>query len=61
MEQESRMKQKIGGLIATRADHSHALEVEKIFESARQAGVESEAVSPFESAFVRAGIIRKRW
>ena len=48
------MKPKIKGLIITRADHPRALEAEEIFELARQAGVESEAVSPVESAFGRA-------
>ena len=48
------MKPKIKRLIVTRADHPRALEPEKIIELARQAGVESEAVSPVESAFGRA-------
>ncbi|MCI0552879.1 MAG: hypothetical protein L0287_18160 [Anaerolineae bacterium] len=48
------MKPKIKRLIVTRADHPRALEVEKIIELARQAGVESEAASPVESAFARA-------
>jgi len=48
------MKPKIKRLIVTRADHPRALEVEKIVELARQAGVESEAVSPVEDAFGRA-------
>ena len=38
------MKPKLKKLIVTRADHPRALEVEKIVELARQAGVESEAV-----------------
>jgi len=48
------MKPKIKRLIVTRADHPRALEPEKIIELAKQAGVESEAVSPVESAFGRA-------
>jgi len=48
------MKPKIKRLIVTRADHPRALEVERILELAKQAGVESEAVSPVESAFSRA-------
>ncbi|HKJ37551.1 MAG TPA: cyanophycin synthetase, partial [Anaerolineales bacterium] len=48
------MKSKIKRLIVTRADHPRALEVERILELAKQAGVESEAVSPVESAFDRA-------
>jgi dihydrofolate synthase/folylpolyglutamate synthase len=48
------MKPKIKKLIVTRADHPRALEPEKIIELAKQAGLESEAVSPVESAFVRA-------
>ena len=45
------MKPKIKKLIVTRANHPRALETEKIVELARQANVESEAVSPVESAF----------
>ncbi len=45
------IKQKIKRLIVTRADHPRALEPEKIIELADQAGLESEAVSPVESAF----------
>jgi dihydrofolate synthase/folylpolyglutamate synthase len=45
------MKSKIKKLIVTRADHPRALEPEKIIELADQAGLESEAVSPVESAF----------
>ncbi len=48
------MKPKIKKLIVTRADHPRALEPEKIIELAKQAGLESEAVSPVESAFARA-------
>ena len=48
------MKPKIRKLIVTRADHPRALEPEKIIELAKQAGLESEAVSPVESAFVHA-------
>ena len=44
------MRPKIKRLIVTRADHPRALEVEKILELAKQAGVESEAVSPVQSA-----------
>ena len=50
----SAMKPKIKRLIVTRADHPRALEVERIVELAKQAGVEFEAVSPVESAFGRA-------
>jgi dihydrofolate synthase/folylpolyglutamate synthase len=48
------MKSKIKRLIITRADHPRALEVEKIVGLADQAGIESEAVSPVESALRRA-------
>ena len=48
------MKPKIKKLIVTRADHPRALEPEKIQQVAGQAGVESEAVEPVESAFRRA-------
>ena len=48
------MKPKIRKLIITRADHPRALEPEKIIELADQAGLDSEAVSPVESAFGRA-------
>ena len=48
------MKPKIKRLIVTRADHPRALEPEKIVEQAEQAGLESEALSPVESAFWRA-------
>jgi dihydrofolate synthase / folylpolyglutamate synthase len=48
------MKPKIKRLIVTRAGHPRALEVEQIVELARQAGVESEAVSPVEAALLRA-------
>lgn len=48
------MKPKIKKLLVTRADHPRALEPEKIIELANQAGLESEAVSPVESAFQRA-------
>ena len=48
------MKPKIKKLIVTRADHPRALLPEQIIELANQAGVESEAVSPVESAFERA-------
>ena len=48
------MKPKIKRLIVTRADHPRALEPEKIIELARQAGLETEAVTPVESAFMRA-------
>jgi len=48
------LKPKIKKLIVTRANHPRALEAEKIIELADQAGVESEAVSPVESALARA-------
>ncbi len=48
------MKPKIRRLIVTRADHPRALEEERIVELARQAGIETEAVSPVESALARA-------
>ena len=48
------MKSKIKKLIITRADHPRALLPEQIMELANQAGVESEAISPVESAFMRA-------
>jgi dihydrofolate synthase / folylpolyglutamate synthase len=48
------MKPKIKRLIVTRADHPRALEPGKIIELANQAGLESEAVIPVESALGRA-------
>ena len=48
------MKPKIKKLIVTRADHPRALLPEQIIEMANQAGVESEAVTPVESALMRA-------
>ena len=48
------MKPKIKKLIVTRADHPRALEPEKIIGLADQAQIESEAVSPVESALQRA-------
>ena len=48
------MKSKIKKLIVTRASHPRALEVEKIVELADQAELESDVVSPVESAFARA-------
>ncbi len=48
------MKPKISKLIVTRADHPRALQPEEIIPLADQAGLESEAVSPVESAFRRA-------
>jgi dihydrofolate synthase/folylpolyglutamate synthase len=48
------MKPKIKKLIVTRADHPRALEVEKILELAKQAGIEAEAVCPVEFALARA-------
>lgn len=48
------MKPKIRKLIVTRADHPRALEPEKIMGLAEQAGVESEAATPVESALARA-------
>jgi len=48
------MKPKIKRIIVTRADHPRALEVEKIVELAKQAGVEPEAVIPVEFALERA-------
>ena len=48
------MKPKIKRLIVTRADHPRALEPEIISELARQAGLESEVMSPVEAAFGRA-------
>jgi dihydrofolate synthase/folylpolyglutamate synthase len=48
------MKPKIKKLIVTRADHPRALEPQKIVELANLAGLESETVTPVESAFRRA-------
>jgi dihydrofolate synthase/folylpolyglutamate synthase len=48
------IKSKIKRLIVTRADHPRALEPEKIVQLANQAGMESEAVTPVQSAFRRA-------
>jgi dihydrofolate synthase/folylpolyglutamate synthase len=45
------MKPKIKKLLVTRADHPRALEPKKIIELADQAGLESEMVTPVESAF----------
>ena len=52
--EREKVEAKIKRLIVTRAYHPRALEVEKIVELARQADVESEAVSPVEDAFRRA-------
>ena len=54
------MKPKIKKLIVTRADHPRALEAEKIIGLANQAQIESEAVSPVESAFGRALELSKK-
>jgi len=48
------MKPKIRKLIVTRADHPRALQPEQIIRLADEAGLESEAVSPVESAFQHA-------
>ncbi len=48
------LKPKIEKIIATRADHPRALEVERIVELAEQAGIKSEAVSPVKEALKRA-------
>jgi dihydrofolate synthase/folylpolyglutamate synthase len=48
------MKPKIKKLIVTRADHPRALEPERIIELANQAALESEAVTPVETALKRA-------
>ncbi|GJQ53153.1 MAG: bifunctional folylpolyglutamate synthase/dihydrofolate synthase [Anaerolineaceae bacterium] len=48
------LKPKIQRLIVTRADHPRALEEGRIVELARQAEIESEAVSPVQSALARA-------
>jgi dihydrofolate synthase/folylpolyglutamate synthase len=48
------MKLKIRKLIVTRADHPRALMPEEIIRLADQAGLESEPVSPVESALRRA-------
>jgi dihydrofolate synthase/folylpolyglutamate synthase len=48
------MKTKIKKLIVTRADHPRALQPEQIIQLANQAGVESEAITPVESALARA-------
>jgi dihydrofolate synthase/folylpolyglutamate synthase len=54
------MKPKIKKLIVTRADHPRALELEKIVGLANQAGLESEAVSPVESALERALVLSEK-
>jgi len=54
------MQPKIKRLIVTRADHPRALEPKKIIELAKQAGLESEAVSPVESALMRALELSKK-
>ena len=48
------MRRKIKKLIVTRADHPRALQPEQIIELANQAGIESESVTPVESALARA-------
>jgi dihydrofolate synthase / folylpolyglutamate synthase len=48
------IRPKIRKLIVTRADHPRALKPEEIIRLADQAGLESEAVSPVESALRRA-------
>lgn len=48
------LKSKLKKVIATRADHPRALEVEKIVRLAEQAGAESEAVVPVRAALARA-------
>jgi len=48
------MKTKIKKLIVTHADHPRALQPEQIIELANQAGIESESVTPVESALARA-------
>jgi dihydrofolate synthase/folylpolyglutamate synthase len=48
------MKPKIKKLIATRADHPRALEVEKILGLADQAQVKNEAAAPVSAALARA-------
>ncbi|MCC6261900.1 MAG: bifunctional folylpolyglutamate synthase/dihydrofolate synthase [Anaerolineales bacterium] len=48
------LKSKLKKVIATRADHPRALEVEKIVSLAEQAGAESEAVVPVRAALARA-------
>ncbi len=48
------MKPKIKKLIATRADHPRALEVEKILGLADQAQVKHEAATPVSAALARA-------
>jgi dihydrofolate synthase/folylpolyglutamate synthase len=48
------LKPKTRRLIITRANHPRALEPEKIVELAYQAGLESEVISPVESALRRA-------
>jgi dihydrofolate synthase/folylpolyglutamate synthase len=45
------MKPKLKKLIVTRANHPRALEPQKIIELANEAGLESEALTPVESAF----------
>lgn len=48
------MRQRIKRLIVTRADHPRALQPEEIIELANQTGVESETVTPVDSALARA-------
>lgn len=48
------IKGKLSYLIVTRAGHPRALEPEKIIETARQVGVESEVAAPVETALARA-------
>ncbi|MCC7118483.1 MAG: bifunctional folylpolyglutamate synthase/dihydrofolate synthase [Anaerolineales bacterium] len=48
------LKSKLKKVIATRADHPRALEVEKIVRLAEQAGAEAEAATPVKSALARA-------
>ncbi|HJR81433.1 MAG TPA: folylpolyglutamate synthase/dihydrofolate synthase family protein [Anaerolineales bacterium] len=54
------IKPKVKRLIVTRADHPRALEAEEILELANQAGLESEVVTPVESALRRALELSKK-
>jgi dihydrofolate synthase/folylpolyglutamate synthase len=50
----SALKSRLEKIIATKADHPRALEVEKIVELAEQADIKSEAVTPVKEALKRA-------
>jgi dihydrofolate synthase/folylpolyglutamate synthase len=48
------IRPRLSGVVATRADHPRALEVEKIIETANRLGVACESATPVEAALARA-------